>query len=98
MAPHNAGGGLQLVATVVGLVLVCSGLLLAFWPVGGTYDSEGFSCGSTILGTTEDGGYSGTEQYRACDRERTHLRWIALSDVALGLVLLGGVVWSARRR
>lgn len=97
MAAHRAGGGLRLNSTVVSVVLLCSGLLVGFWPVGGAYDSESFSCGSAFLGTTDDGGYGGTEQYHACDRERTHLRWIALSDLALGVVLFGGVVWSARQ-
>jgi hypothetical protein len=97
MVEDRPGGGLRLISTVVALVLLGSGLVVGFWPVSGAYDSESFSCGSALLGTADDGGYGGTREYEECDRERTHLRWIALSNLTLGVVLLGGVVWSARR-
>jgi hypothetical protein len=83
--------------TVVSLALLASGLLIGLMPVGGTFDSESFTCGSSFL-ATDGTGYEGTEQYAACDRERSHLRWIASANVALGAVLLGAVSAGARRR
>jgi len=72
---------------LAGLVLLGS-LALGLVPVGGHYDSESFRCGSAFVAVADDGGYGGTEQFRACDQERGHLRLVALSGLALGVGLL----------
>jgi hypothetical protein len=82
---------------VVALALLASGLLIGLVPVAGKFDSESFTCGSSFFAADETG-YEGTEQYDACDRERSHLRWIALANLAFGIVLLGAVSSGARRR
>jgi hypothetical protein len=87
---------LRLVSGLASVVMIAAALLMGLWPVAGTYDSESFTCGSAFLGTSDDLGYGGTENYDACLRERSHLRWIALGNVTVGVVLLGAVGSSRR--
>jgi hypothetical protein len=97
MTVPSGGRGTWVASAVVSLALLASGLLIGLVPVGGTFDSESFTCGSSFFADAGTG-YEGTEQYDACDRERSHLRWIALTNVALGIVLLGAVSSGARTR
>jgi hypothetical protein len=78
-------------------VLLLAGLIMGFFPVSGTFDSESFRCGSPFVVAADDGGYGGTEQYEACDRERRHFRWPALGSLVLGIGLLAGTTTLARR-
>lgn len=87
---------LRLVSAVASVVMIGAALLMGLWPVAGSYDSESFTCGSAFLGTSDDLGYGGTENYDACLRERSHLRWVALGNFTVGVVLLGAA-GSARR-
>ena len=97
MPVPSGGPKPSVVIAVVSLALLASGLLIGLVPVGGRFDSESFTCGSSFFGADETG-YEGTEQYDACDRERGHLRWIALGNLAFGIVLLGAVSSAARTR
>jgi hypothetical protein len=70
---------------------------MGFFPVSGKFDSESFRCGSPFVVAADDGGYGGTEQYEACDRERRHFRWPALGGLVLGIGLFAGTTSLARR-
>ena len=96
MADEPSITRLRLVSRLASVVMIAAALLMGLWPVTGTYDSESFTCGSALLGTADDQGYGGTENYDACLRERSHLRWIALGNLTVGLVLLGAAGSSRR--
>jgi hypothetical protein len=81
----------------VASVLLLTGLFLGFFPVSGKFDSESFRCGSPFVVAADDGGYGGTEQYEACDRERRHFRWPALGSLVLGIALLAGTTTLPRK-
>jgi hypothetical protein len=82
----------------VATLLLLAGLFMGFFPVSGKFDSESFRCGSPFVVAADDGGYGGTEQYEACDRERRHLRLVALGSLLLGVGLLAGTASLARTR
>jgi hypothetical protein len=81
----------------VASVLLLAGLFMGFFPVSGKFDSESFRCGSPFVVAADDGGYGGTEQYEACERERRHFRWPALGGLVLGIGLFAGTTSLARR-
>lgn len=97
MSVPSGGRKPWVAVAVVSLALLASGLFIGLVPVGGKFDSESFTCGSSFFAADESG-YEGTEQYDACERERSHLRWIALANLAFGIVLLSAVSSGARRR
>lgn len=95
MAEPSSLPRLRMVSTIAAIVMIGAALTIGLWPVAGVYDSESFNCGSAFLGTSDDGGYAGTENYDACLRERGHLRWIGLGILSVGVVLLGAA-WASR--
>jgi hypothetical protein len=76
-------------AVALAFLLTVAALLLGLTQVGGHYDSESFDCGSPFLSADGESGYEGTEQYRACEQERDHSRWVALIGIGFGLALIG---------
>jgi hypothetical protein len=96
MSPTPRSRKIQIVPFTVATLLLLAGLFMGFFPVSGTFDSESFRCGSPFVVAADDGGYGRTEQYKACDRERRHLRWVALGSLLLGLGLLAGTSSVAR--
>jgi hypothetical protein len=85
-----------LVPAIVATLLILGGIFVGLVPVNGFYDSESFHCGSPITGANNEEGYGGTEQYRACNRERRHLGYYAAGGPLLGVVLLGSTALLAR--
>lgn len=87
MAHPSPQSLLQSIAAAVAGLLILAALLIGFWPVGGSADGEDFKCGSPFLGMGRDLGYEGSEGFAACLQERSHLRWIGLGSLTLGVAL-----------